>query len=162
MNILRNFALISAACAALTGTANVIPAVPVIAAETAQTEGNCGEKLTWKLDSDKILTISGTGDMDDYYQEPLWVTEESLPIGTIAPWGNEIRAVIIEEGVTSIGSGAFSGCTALTSVTVTSTVTRIGSHAFESCSSLKEISLPDSISRIDENAFSRKIGRAHV
>lgn len=71
--------------------------------------GTCGENLTWAI-SDKVLTISGTGDMINY-SEP---TDSSLQGGAFgtgcAPWfAYDIDKVIIEDGVTSIGSYAFNG-----------------------------------------------------
>ncbi len=70
-------------------------------AEGIVDSGTCGENLTWKLDVDCILTISGTGTMDDYSEE------------TLAPWSGHMEAihgVVIEEGVSSIGSYAFYDC----------------------------------------------------
>ena len=65
--------------------------------------GSCGENVTWSLDSDGVLTISGEGDMYDYspeYYEP-WM-EEGMSCG--APWrdGSEsgITRVTVESGVT--------------------------------------------------------------
>ena len=74
-----------------------------------------------------ILTISGTGDMEQDQITFSW------------PWSDyrkKITQVIIEEGITSIGYYAFSGCTNLTSVTIPSSVTSIGEEAFYDCNSL--------------------------
>lgn len=98
--------------------------------------------VTWSLDETTgTLTISGTGDMTDYYS---------------APWYNrrgEIRAVIIENGVTSIGNYAFYYCTGLTSVTIPDSVTSIGDSAFDNCSSLTSIAIPNSVKSIGNTAF---------
>ncbi len=59
----------------------------------------------------------------------------------------------IPEGVTSIGYGAFSGCSSLTSITIPDGVTSIGSDAFYNCSSLASITIPDSVTSIGEGAF---------
>ncbi len=56
--------------------------------------------------------------------------------------------------VTSIGGGAFSGCTGLTSITIPDSVTSIGSNAFKGCSNLTSIIIPDSVTSISSNAFS--------
>ena len=99
--------------------------------------------VTWSLDETTgTLTISGTGDMTDYYYS--------------APWYNrrgEIRAVIIENGVTSIGNYAFYYCTGLTSVTIPDSVTSIGDSAFDNCSSLTSIAIPNSVKSIGNTAF---------
>ena len=101
----------------------------------AVTSGTCGDNLTWTLTDDGVLTISGTGEMDDYFEGG-------------APWygyADGITSVVIETGVTSIGGEAFCDCTALTSVTVGSDVTKIGTQAFYGCTSLREIVVPDSV-----------------
>ena len=87
--------------------------------------GNCGEHVTFVLDSDGVLTISGSGDMSSsfYHQGVPW--EKSL-----------VKIISISKGVTSIGSNAFSGCSGLTSVTIPESVTIIGSNAFYGCSGL--------------------------
>lgn len=106
--------------------------------------GTCGGALTWKLDSKGTLTISGTGAMTDYTKSG------------VAPWNKdyeEIRFVVIENGVTTIGEYAFENCTLLESVAISDSVEKIGKYAFSGCSALKRISLPDSIAQIGDYAF---------
>lgn len=90
--------------------------------------GTCGADLTWTLDENGTLTISGTGDMDDYNS---W--------GNPAPWNDwkqQINAVVIEEGVTSIGDYTFSDHKKLTNVTLPESLTSIGDSAFWCCDGL--------------------------
>ena len=61
--------------------------------------------------------------------------------------------VNIPDGVTSIGYGAFSGCSSLTSVTIPNSVTSIGPSAFSGCSGLTSVTIPDSVTSIGINAF---------
>ncbi len=61
--------------------------------------------------------------------------------------------VIIQEGVTSIGSYAVYNCDSLTSVTIPDSVTTIRYSAFEGCDSLKSIIIPNSVTSIGEWAF---------
>ena len=108
--------------------------------------GTCGENLTWTLDGNGTLTISGTGPMDNYsYDEA-------------APWfsqgyGSKVKKVIINESVASIGAEAFRGCSGLTSITIPSSVTSIGCGAFMGCSGLTSITIPSSVTNIGACAF---------
>ena len=61
--------------------------------------------------------------------------------------------VVIPDGVTSIGSGAFEGCSGLTSVTIPDSVTSIGKSAFCNCSGLTRIRIPVSVTNIEPSAF---------
>lgn len=61
--------------------------------------------------------------------------------------------VVIPDGVTSIGSGAFSDCPGLTSVTIPDSVTSICAQAFCGCSGLTSITIPDSVTSIGTEAF---------
>ncbi len=96
--------------------------------------------LTYTLDDNGVLTISGTGAMQDF--------------SLYASWGYEgIKSVVIEDGVTSIGKNAFFRCTDLTEVTIPDSVTSIGENAFYNCSSLTSITIPDSVASIGSYAF---------
>ena len=64
-----------------------------------------------------------------------------------------VKKVVIGDGVTSIGSGAFQDCTSLSSVRIGSGVTSIGSTAFAGCSGLTKIEIPNTITSIDGGAF---------
>ena len=59
----------------------------------------------------------------------------------------------IPEGVTSIGSSAFSACINLTSVTIPNSVTSIGNWAFSSCYVLTSVTVPSSVTSIGDYAF---------
>ena len=118
--------------------------LPVSAFADTAKSGTCGENLTWTLDSEGTLTISGTGAMTDYSND------------SKAPWFNScssIKSAIIESGVTSIGNYAFSGCSSLKSVTIPDRVTSIGTGVFGGCSSLTSVTIPNSVTSISENAF---------
>ena len=110
--------------------------------ETAQAaeiaSGSCGDDVTWVLTDDGILTISGTG--------PMWGSGWS-------DYRDDITAVIIESGVTSIGGSAFSGCGNLMSVEIPESVTVIGDSAFDSCNRLTAIDIPATVTEIGTYAF---------
>ena len=67
---------------------------------------------------------------------------------------NELAtSITIPNGVTTIPSYAFSGCTGLTSVTIGGSVTSIGSYAFFGCTGLTSITIPDNVTSIGDGAF---------
>ncbi len=69
------------------------------------------------------------------------------------PIGNTRTNYEIPDSVTMIGYGAFTDCTALTSVTIPDSVTSIGGFAFTDCAGLTSIIIPDSVTSIGEDAF---------
>ncbi|WP_315395440.1 leucine-rich repeat domain-containing protein [Hoylesella nanceiensis] len=109
----------------------------------AEKSGTCGDNLQWKLTDEGVLTITGTGEMQDW--------NRSKP----SPWhaDKSVKQVIIGNGVTTIGSSAFSDCDSLTSVTIPNSVTTIGSGAFEFCFSLTSVTIPNSVTTIGYYAF---------
>ena len=102
---------------------------------SSASSGTCGENLTYTLDDEGTLIISGTGNMTDFN------------FGKV-PWNSSresIKKVIIEDGATSICSFAFYNCINLESITIPYGVTKIGEEAFSGCESLISIILPDSL-----------------
>jgi hypothetical protein len=115
-------------------------------------DGTCGDNLTWTLDSNGTLTISGTGEMWDFEKGKTTDPFETY-YGT-EPWQDlAITKVVIEDGVTSIGLNAFEGCTNLVSVTIPNSVTSIGEAAFANCDSLPAIVIPDGVTSLAYNTF---------
>ena len=127
------------------------PALDLLAEEeNVIASGTCGaqgDNLTWVLTGDGTLTISGNGKMKNYENAA------NEPYTTkIAPWykynkNTEIRLVVVETGVTSIGDFAFSGCDNLTSVVLPDSIDSIGSRIFSDCILLKSILVSE------ENAY---------
>ena len=97
------------------------------------------------LSDDGTLTISGNGEMK------FWNSSY------VVAWDSNrknIKNVIINNGVTSIGNFAFHGCENLINITIPDSVTSIGLCAFEYCSSLTNITIPNSVTSIGKGAFS--------
>ena len=120
------------------------PETPVAEEET-NAANTCGEHLTWSV-ADGVLTISGSGKMDDYSVE------------NPAPWSanaEEITEVVIECDVETIGAYALSGLTKAETVTFAenSALKTIGDYAFAGCTSLKTVRLPEGVTTIGEAAF---------
>lgn len=107
--------------------------------------GSGGSDLTWELSNEGILTIRGTGEMAS------WDIESSVPW---YEYRDQIKKVVIDETVTSIGDRAFSECKALTEVMLGAGIREIGAYAFSHCESLPAVYLPDSVTKIGEYAFS--------
>ena len=105
--------------------------------------GSCGEALTWSLNAAGDLTVSGTGDMASF-------------TATGAPWAeyrDQVKLVIVGQGVTSIGSSAFQDCKNLELVRLPNTLTALGKAAFLRCGKLTNITLPASLESVGEDCF---------
>ena len=116
-------------------------------AASAASSGNCGDSgsnVTWSLDDNGTLTISGSGKIEDYRSDidQPWYSNRS-----------DITSVVIEPGVTSIGSQAFYECSNLTSITIPSGLTSIGEQAFGNCTGLTSITIPSGFISIGDYAF---------
>ena len=107
-----------------------------------------GEDLnvTWSLDSDGLLIISGSGPMGEMYAQ--WP-----PNLAWRKYNQQIKKVIINSGVTSISEAAFDACFNLTEVELCDTITSIEKNAFFVCEDLKKITLPKQLTEISQTAF---------
>ena len=136
----------------LTMVVGMVPLLPLQVDAAEATSGTCGDNLTWNLDENGTLTISGSGKMKDYRYSPL-----SAYYDNPAPWYSQrdsIKNVFISHGVTQIGDHAFYSCSSLTSINIPSSVTSIVDYAFSGCSSLTSINIPSSVTSIGYYAFS--------
>ena len=100
--------------------------------------GTNGNNITWTLDEEGTLTISGTGNMTIDWMD---ITFDS------------VKSIVIEEGVTSIGYGVFQSFSSMTSVTIPDSVTSIRGSAFSGCSSLTSVVIPDGVTSIENTTF---------
>ena len=103
--------------------------------------GDCGDDAMWFLDSNGVMTILGSGSINN-------------ELG--APWrdyNEDITSVVIEKNITNIGDYAFYSCSNLSNITIPDSVTSIGNSAFKDCYSLTSVTIPKSVTSIGEGAF---------
>lgn len=155
--------ILSIAAAAIMAVVSLTSAVSASADDIAS--GDCGAKLKWVLDSDGVLTVSGTGKM----YTGNWDNYDTIntDVWTYLAHAEDIKKVIIEEGVTSIGCGAFYQCQNLETVVIPSTVTDFDgretypsgssgdkiNYSFAECTSLKNLTLTEGMTCIGGYAF---------
>lgn len=109
--------------------------------------GECGadgDNVLWLLDDQGVLTITGEGDMADYSDYNV----------SIAPWPRgDVKSVVFQDGVTSVGKYAFFRCPSLSNVSLVDSIESIGDYAF-SKSGLTDIVIPQNVENIGISAFS--------
>lgn len=106
-----------------------------------------GGAIRWTLNKDTgVMHFTGSGRMPGF----------DVVNNRYATWNyltDYVRSVIIDEGITDIGSFAFWDCQYLESVVIPDTVTAIGKAAFECCYGLKQVQLSEAITKIEGEAF---------
>lgn len=113
-------------------------------AETNILEGQCGEAITFTLSDTGVLRLTGEGATYNYNSS------------NTAPWSEvreQIKEVIVEEGITILGQQLFANSTAIEKVTLPEGISEIWGNAFIRCSGLKEINIPVSVACIGKYAF---------
>lgn len=103
--------------------------------------GACEDNLSWNY-ANGILTVSGTGEM--------------LCTGFWSPWSayrEFIKSVVLEDGITTIGTSAFSDYPALISVDLPKSLTSIGQNAFFWCDKLTTVTIPAGVTELGKTAF---------
>ena len=106
--------------------------------------GKCGDGISWSLDENGVLWLSGEGKMDDY---------ESADVSPWAKKRGRIVEVNFENGITTVGGYAFRNCTRLQKVTLPSSLQSIKQSAFNHCAELTSIEIPEGTETIDGFAF---------
>lgn len=114
-----------------------VKAVDIVAQDT------WGDNISWTLDSEGTLTITGDGDM---YTETM----------SDSPWidyKGQVINVVFNGNITSISNRAFQEHTNLKSITLPDTITEIGLRAFAECPNLETVNMPENLIQIGMGAF---------
>ena len=119
-------------------------AIMTLGAAAAQTwqSGDCTVTL-----ENGVMTVSGTGAMADYH----WGNTSPT-----VPWWDsheQVSSIVVEEGVTKVGSYSFNSFSEATIVTLPNSLTTIGNFAFTHCSRLTSVTMPNSLTTMEEHAF---------
>ena len=109
----------------------------------APVEGQIGDTLKWNYWKG-MLTISGTGEIPSYDET------KTIPWAFLA---NQIKVLMIEKGVTSIGERAFTNLNYVNELHLPDTLVSIGKYAFFNCVRLTSVIIPDSVSVIENHAI---------
>ncbi len=106
----------------------IVSTVPVVLAGATVAEGTAGEGITWVLDSEGTLTVSGTGEIITSWYSPPW-----------SEYNDSITSIVVEEGITEVPDTAFADSKNLVTVSLPSTLTYISGMAFYQNFALEEI-----------------------
>ena len=122
---------------------------------TVKLNMNKDQNIVWYIENNDTLHIGGTGNMPDYDY-----VSGKYNIWTSAPWStekirNNTKKVIIDKGITSIGTYAFASLNYLEEVQIPDDVTSMGRNAFYDCNSLVTIDIPKNVTEIGTAAFAR-------
>ncbi len=139
-------ALTVAAALSLTGIAYASDAEELVVEDTAAAQTvldtSTADACSWNLSEDGTLTVSGVGSLDVWEFHAPWETMRE-----------QIKRIVVEEGITSLCDHAFYDCQNLTSVQLPQSLKAIDDYAFYKCRSLTEITLPSQVIGIGEAAF---------
>ena len=124
----------------LTGTFGIT----TVAKSPLASSGNLGENIHWTFNSETGgLRISGSGPLPNYEK------------AGDSPFcdRDEITSLIIDSGVTTVGSYLFSGCSSLRHLMLGEDVKTVYYGAFMDCTSLQNVALGSSVQSIYKSAF---------
>ena len=118
--------------------------------------GICGERVSYRLDHSGVLTISGQGAMKDYSLGYVVQDDGTIDVQCNYPWlshADDIRRIVVEEGVTGIGKFAFYGLRNVTDIALADSVTALGESCLRACDKLTSLFLPTGVSVLGEECM---------
>ena len=120
-----------------------------IALYNSATSGSCGDNVTWSYDANSCtLTISGSGDMEDY--DATYDRDDETYYNPTYPWPSSVAKLVVKDGVTRLGSFAFYKCTSLVKVSLPESIRTFGSYCFAECSQLISLTIPSKVTVIPQ------------
>ena len=131
--------------------------------DNAVESGFCGDGVTYTIDSEGTMVISGSGtiadrafDWKDNFSRVVFADGSNITGIGIQAFGycKKLSSFAFPENVTVIEADMFFGCSGLTSVDIPQGVTKIGKSAFYGCTSLKSVDIPEGVTTIGSEAFS--------
>jgi hypothetical protein len=135
---------------------------PLIPQHLKRKNVNNPEEYMYEYLSNGNIKLQGYLGSDKYLQIPPFIKRKQVEMVEGFTNNNFLSLVVIPEGVTIIGKGAFYNCRNLGEVVLPSTIIEIGESAFRSCIKLNSINIPNSVLRIWENAFAGCIALTYV
>ena len=118
------------------------------AASAIEWSGQCGANITFEMNSDDVIVLTGYGPMDDFSENNSPFSKSTIVYKTKA-----IKGLIFENGITHIGTYSFSGASNLATIQFPADLKSIGKGAFSGCESLQSIALPNGTTYIGKDAF---------
>ena len=127
----------------------------------SQTSGKYGDDIEWNYDEESaVLTLSGKGEMGDpitivTVDETTNTTTTSYSTNAVPwnPFNQQIKEVVISDGITSISRYAFWWLTQIESITIPDSVITVGQQSFVHCSKLQTVTFGDDLTIIGKEAF---------
>ena len=129
---------------------SVFAVAPITANAEVSKSGTVGDcQYEFNSTTGHLRIFGGTTIEKDGNGKMPWATDGPVDFNSLS-----VKSVTIEDGIKTIGNGAFYWCKNLTSVTIPNNLTYIGKSAFSDCTGLKTIRLPSYLQTIDMAAFS--------
>ena len=129
-----------------------------IALYNSATSGSCGDNVAWSYDANSCtLTISGSGDMEDY--DATYDRDDETYYNPTYPWPSSVAKLVVKDGVTRLGSFAFYKCTSLVEVSLPESIGAFGSYCFAECSQLISLTIPSKVTVIPQGFCSDRFGK---
>ena len=113
--------------------------------KASDANGSCSDDVKWEYDaSDRTLEITGKGAVPAYKNAKEVPWEAAI---------ESIQKIELDDGITSVGSYAFYGCSQLKEADLGTGVAEIGDYAFAYCTILEKLELPETLAKLGEGAF---------